>query len=270
MKSFISRYFVVPIGTGLLIILISGLLYFAVVAAGAVEFSNDSNAWANFGSYFGGFAGTLLSFVALVLISYALYLQTTELNETREANKKQAEFLEQQMALLQREQYRITAEKYAEVARSTVERKLSASVYGFEEKNLQEILYELYQRALIQELAKKPMSLAELVRSIEIGGQAFVVDPKSIEPTIYSKELALFRIPLLAGALEDYRRAQQKVSDLDAATSEEDRKSYVYNQISPYRWIAQQLYGLGAMDDQARMNWRLDDFMTKRGVLTRC
>ena len=95
---------VIALVAGAIVVAISVILYFGYVSSWRFGFSTDDSNWANFGSYFGGFAGTLLSFLALLFISYALVLQTKQLSATIEANADQERILDDQLRLLTQEQ----------------------------------------------------------------------------------------------------------------------------------------------------------------------
>ena len=73
---------------GLLLIAMVGGVYYAFVGAGH-PISTSGVAWAQFGEYFGGVTGALLSFISILLLVYTVHLQSQQLSDARHELFKQ-------------------------------------------------------------------------------------------------------------------------------------------------------------------------------------
>jgi hypothetical protein len=72
---------------GLLVLAIVGGAYYAYVGF-AYPISVDGEHWNYFGGFFGGVAGTLLTFISILLLVYTVHLQTTQLSDTQHETLK--------------------------------------------------------------------------------------------------------------------------------------------------------------------------------------
>ena len=73
---------------GLFLIGVVGIAYYGFVGIGR-PFSSHGQDWAQFGDYFGGVAGALLSFLSILLLVYTIHLQSEQLLQARwEARKR--------------------------------------------------------------------------------------------------------------------------------------------------------------------------------------
>lgn len=72
---------------GLLVIsIVSGAYYFIV--GSAYPLSSNGEDWGNFGDYFGGVAGALLSFLSILLLVYTIHLQIHQLSDAQHETLK--------------------------------------------------------------------------------------------------------------------------------------------------------------------------------------
>ncbi|MDI3258914.1 MAG: hypothetical protein QJR02_04370 [Sinobacteraceae bacterium] len=67
---------------GLLLIAGVGGAYYVHVGVDKI-FSTNGQDWAQFGDYFGGVAGALLSFLSILLLVYTIYLQSEQLSDAQ-------------------------------------------------------------------------------------------------------------------------------------------------------------------------------------------
>jgi len=65
---------------------VAGAYYFIIGAAHPL--STDGERWGQFGDYFGGVAGTLLSFLSVLLLVYTVHLQNRQLSDTQQETLK--------------------------------------------------------------------------------------------------------------------------------------------------------------------------------------
>lgn len=72
---------------GIALIVGVGGAYYSYVGSGLPP-STNSEAWAQFGSYFGGVAGALLSFISILLLVYTVHLQSGQLAEAQHETLK--------------------------------------------------------------------------------------------------------------------------------------------------------------------------------------
>lgn len=81
---------------GLGTVAFAGCLFFYWKTLREYRISENSGDWGTFGDFIGGIAGTVVSLLALIALAYNLYLQASELEETRGELRKQAEAMRQQ------------------------------------------------------------------------------------------------------------------------------------------------------------------------------
>ncbi len=67
---------------GLLLAVAVGGAYYIYVGIG-MPFSDSGEDWAQFGNYFGGVAGPLLSFISILLLVYAILMQNRQLSDAQ-------------------------------------------------------------------------------------------------------------------------------------------------------------------------------------------
>ena len=68
---------------GLLLIVAVGGAYYAYVGFEQPLSANGED-WGQFGDYFGGVAGTLLSFISILLLIYTIHLQGEQLSDAQQ------------------------------------------------------------------------------------------------------------------------------------------------------------------------------------------
>jgi uncharacterized membrane protein len=69
---------------GLLLIAAVGGAYYSYVGIDKV-ISTSGEDWGQFGDYFGGVAGALLSFISILLLAYTIHLQSEQLSDAQPA-----------------------------------------------------------------------------------------------------------------------------------------------------------------------------------------
>jgi len=253
----ISRYIFTSLLAGSITISVGLLSYFHFVAAKNFIPSNDGTDWAEFGSYFGGFIGPILSFIALFLIAVTLLLQLNEIQESRKVNELQNELVQIQMNQIKIERL----ESNANVYKKNVDTYLSSAFRPLENYQLSEVITMLSTRLEMAAMTTNNLSLAEAIE-VQAKGADFL-KVKLIEPSLVSRILAISTLPIFSGALEDYRKSIIKIVELDNVTDADEKKQILRNKLKPYKTIAMDINVMGLMPKTAAEDW----FFNADGVL---
>lgn len=253
---------------GLAIGITSGLY----IAEFGGSLSADDQSWSNFGSYFGGVAGALLSFIAMILIATAIFIQLADLTESRRSNDQQSDFMQKQLSLMRNEQKAARLADVADAAIARVEHALASKVDYKRDQPMKEFIGQVFGIALLNHLVATPLTLAQAVEEAlkDEPGEVAVTkrDPDNISISPFAKELAFSRLPLLAASLESLRKSQKQRAEMDDLLDDQMSKDYHYDQIAWFRELAMQLHLLGAYSGNTLENWRVSpNPITRKGII---
>lgn len=113
-------------------LVVSGVALLFFIATGmSLSFSHDSSEWARFGNYFGGVAGSLLSFFSVLLIYYTLEQTNINLN----ISNKNIEMLKRQISIGEEESLKKDLLLYVEKHEREIDNWLKRNIAKYDVEN---------------------------------------------------------------------------------------------------------------------------------------